>query len=475
MEPDLDIAQIFSERMGEEFVLNERHLNPQLGRVLRTIGFDRTWVRGDGSYLIDDKGEQYLDMLAGYGVFGVGRNNRSIKGQLKALLEKGTANLPQMGVSLLAGVLAEQLLARAPERLGAVVLTSTGTEAVETAVKLARASTGRPRIIFCEHGFHGLTMGSLSVNGNPEFRDRFGPLLPGCKAIPFGDIDALAEELGKGDVAAFLVEPIQGKGVNIPPPGFHVEAQEFCKKHGALFAVDEIQTGLGRTGKFFALEHWGLEPDIVLASKALSGGYVPVGAALTTRQVFDAVFDRMERAVVHSSTFAGNDLAAAAGIATLAEIDDMGLVDSARRMGSLLMELTEPLVERFEVVSEVRGMGLMWAIEFGPPAGGLNRRVWSAIEKRQPGLFTQMIVVPLFKRHQIMTQVAGHEMNVIKATPPLTINEDEIRIFAEALDDVIGRLGRLPLAATGFGLSMATHAVGAKRKPRTKKVGTRRK
>jgi len=236
---------------------------------------------------------------------------------------------------------------------------STGTEAVEAAVKLARAATGRPRIVYAERAFHGLTLGSLSLNGNAEFRDCFGPLLPGCDAVPFGDLGALERALARGDVAAFVVEPVQGKGVNLPPDGYLLGAQERCHAAGALFCCDEVQTGLGRTGRFFALEHWGLRPDLVCVAKALSGGLVPAGGLLVSRPVFDAVFDGMERGVRHGSTFGGNDLAAAAGIATLAVLERDGLVERAERRGTLLLELTRPLVDRYEIVREVRGLGLM--------------------------------------------------------------------------------------------------------------------
>jgi len=188
-----------------------------------------------------------------------------------------------------------------------MVPASSGTEAVEAAMKLARATTGRPRILHAEHAFHGLTLGALSLNGNAEFRDGFGPLMPGCDPVPFGDLDALERELARGDVAAFVVEPVQGKGVNLPPPGYLIGAQERCRAAGALLVCDEVQTGLGRTGRFLALEHWGLQPDVVCVAKALSGGFVPVGATLVSRAVMDRVFDGMERGVRHGSTFGGND------------------------------------------------------------------------------------------------------------------------------------------------------------------------
>jgi ornithine--oxo-acid transaminase len=308
---------------------------------------------------------------------------------------------------------------------------------VEAALKLSRAATGRLRILYCERGFHGLSMGSLSVNGNTEFRERFDPLLPGCDAIPFGDLSALRRELDRGDVAAFIVEPIQGKGVYVAPDGYLAEAQAMCRRAGTLLIVDEVQTGLGRTGRFLALEHWGIEPDMVTLSKALSGGYVPVGALLASRAVFDATFDSMERSVVHGSTFGNGDFAAAAALASLTVIEREGLVARAAQLGDLLLELTRPLVERFEIVREVRGLGLMWAIELGPPSGRTAKRLWEAIDRRQPGLFAQMVTVPLFRDHRILTQVAGHHMNVIKVLPPLVVSEADLRRFVSALEEVL--------------------------------------
>jgi ornithine--oxo-acid transaminase len=432
-----DVADLLGLRSADAMALNQRHLNPQLGRILRTLGFDREWAEGRGAYLIDRQGREYLDFLSGYGVFSLGRGHPYVKEQLTRVLAADTPNLPQLGVSTLPGVLAEALIARAPKSLDGVVLTSSGTESVETAIKLARAATGRSRIVYCEHGFHGLTLGSLSVNGNEEFRERFEPLLPDCHPVPFGDLDALRAALGKGGVAAFLVEPVQGKGVNLPPDGYLAAAQEACRAAGALFVVDDVQTGLGRTGRLFTSDHWALEPDIVTIAKALSGGYVPIGAVLASRAVMSAVFDSMERGVVIGSTFGGNDLAAAAGLATLQAIEREKLVERAAQLGDVLLDLTRPLTERFEIVREVRGLGLIWAIELGPPAGRAARRLWDAIERRQPGLFAQVVTVPLFHDHRILTQVAGHHMNVVKALPPLVTPEDEIRRFASALVDVL--------------------------------------
>ena len=459
-----DVADLLELRSAEAMALNQRHLNPQLGRILRTLGFDREWAEGRGPYLVDRQGDKYLDLLSGYGVFSLGRSHPYVKEQLARVLAADSANLPQLGVSTLPGVLAEELISRAPASLDGVVLTSSGTESVETAIKLARAGTGRPRIVYCERGFHGLTLGSLSVNGNEEFRERFEPLLPACDPVPFGDLEALRRELERGEVAGFLVEPVQGKGVNLPPDGYLQAAQELCRAAGALFIVDDVQTGLGRTGRLFTSDHWGLEPDIVTIAKALSGGYVPIGAVLASRTVMGAVFDSMERGVVIGSTFGGNDLAAAAGIATLQVIEREGLVERAARLGDLLLDLTRPLTDRFEVVREVRGLGLIWAIELGPPAGRAARRLWDAIERRQPGLFAQLVTVPLFHDHRILTQVAGHHMNVVKALPPLITAEEDVRRFAGALEQVLeGAEEHLFRSYASLGFELGRRSLAARR------------
>jgi ornithine--oxo-acid transaminase len=466
--------------------LNDRHLNPKLGRILRTLGFDRQWARGEGAHLIDAQGNSYLDLLSGYGVFAIGRNHPEAIAAVRETMEAHTANLPQLGVTLLSGVLAEQLLARAPDSVGAMVPANSGTEAVEAAIKIARAATGRARILYAEHAFHGLTLGSLSLNGDAIFREGFGPMLPACEAVPFGDLDALERALagetgppegrtataraggggsshgaapGESDVAAFVVEPIQGKGVNVPPDGYLQAAQRLCREAGALLVCDEVQTGLGRTGRFFALEHWGVQPDLICVSKALSGGLVPIGAVLVSRSAFETVFDGMERAVRHGSTFGGNDLAAAAALATLRVIDAERLVERAERLGSLLFALTRSLVDRYEVVFDVRGRGLMWAIEFGEPRHGTRRSLWRAAERAQPGIFSQLIVGPLFHEHRILCQVAGHRMNVVKALPALVVQESEIRRFAAALEDVVARAERVGSAFARFGVGMAGRAL----------------
>jgi ornithine--oxo-acid transaminase len=435
---------------GDEHDLWARTINPQFVRVLRTIGFDRSWVRSEGAYLIDANGDRYLDMLGGFGMYNVGRNNPRIRAALVEALELDTPGMLAMGVTALPGLLADELIDRAGGRIGRCLFTSSGTEAVEAALKLGRAATKRPRVISTEHGFHGLTLGSLSANGNPEFTKRFQPLLPGFANVPFGDLDALERELRSEDVALFIVEPIQGKGVNLPPPGYLEGAQELCRRYGTLFCVDEVQTGFGRTGTMFAFEHWGLEPDLVPVAKSLSGGYVPVGALLMARAVHEAVFDSMSNALSHGSTFAPNELAMAAGLATLRELDDEQLVARSARLGERLLELTRPLVDELDVVRDVRGLGLMWAIEFEG-----DGRMYRMLERAQRGLFAQLVVVPLFSEHRILTQVAGHDLAVVKVLPPLMLGDDDLELFVDALRETVRKARRMPSSLTKFALNAA--------------------
>jgi ornithine--oxo-acid transaminase len=456
-----ELRDLLDARAGEALDLHAEYVNPQMVRVLRTIGFDRDWARTEGAYLYDADGARYLDWLGGFGMFNVGRNNSRIRDWLVEAMELQTPNAPQMGVSPVTPLLAEELVRRAPASIGKALFTNSGTESVEAAIKLGRAATGRERVVCVEHAFHGLTLGSLSINGEAAFTDRFGPYLPAVARAPFDDLDALESELRREDVALFVVEPILGKGVIVPSDGYLAGAQELCRRYGTLFCLDEVQTGLGRTGRLFAAEHWELEPDLMPVAKSLSGGYVPVGALLMSDAVYDAVFDSLEHAFSHGSTFAPNDYAMVAGLATLRELDERDLVGASARLGELLLERTRPLVERYGVVKDVRGLGLMWAIEFGEPDKG--RTTWRMLEKMQPGIFAQLVVVPLFTDHGILSQVAGHRVNVVKGLPPLTISEEDVEWFAAALDAVVGEAQKLGRSMTSFALRAAR--AGRTRKP----------
>jgi ornithine--oxo-acid transaminase len=453
-----DMAALFSQCEADRYAMHNRHLNEQMVRVLRTIGYDVGFCRGQGPYLYDRQGARYLDLLSGFGVFALGRNHPTIRAALKSVLDSELPNLVQMDVSTLAGILAGRLLALAPY-LDKVCFTNSGAEAVEAAIKFSRAATGRPGIVSCDHAFHGLSYGALSLSDDETFRGGFGPLLPDCVRIPFNDLGALERALHDRTIAAFIVEPIQGKGVNLPAADYLRSAAELCRRHGTLFVADEIQTGLGRTGRFLAVEHWNVEPDMVLVAKALSGGHVPVGAVLTRKHVFDKVFDRMERAVVHGSTFGKNDLAMAAGIATLDVLASEGLIDQAARSGERLRQAFAAMAERYELVHEVRGKGLMIGIEFGHPRSFKLKASWALLETASKGLFCQLITIPLFKGHRILTQVAGHASHTIKLLPSLTISNSDCDWIINAFDAVIAASHRVPGPVWSLGKTLMAHSM----------------
>jgi ornithine--oxo-acid transaminase len=456
-----DILTELRERAADSFSLHESYLNAQMVKVLKTIGFDRNYIRAEGQYLFDSQGQRYLDLLSGFGVFALGRNHPTVKKALRDVIDADLPNLVQLDAGLLSGLLAERLLSHMP-RQERVFFCNSGAEAVEAAIKLARAATGRSKLVFCDHAFHGLTMGALSLNGDATFRDRFGPLLADAVRVPWNDLPQLEAALRGADVAAFIVEPIQGKGVNLPttgPRGYLAEAARLCRQHGALFVVDEVQTGLGRTGRFLASEHFGIDADLVLLAKALSGGFVPVGAVLGKRWIFDKTFDRMDRAVVHGSTFGKNNLAMAAGLASLAVIEEERLVENAAVRGSGLLRRLGALVGKYELLKQVRGQGLMIALEFGPPKSLGLRAAWTVLETATKGLFCQTVIIPLFARHRILTQVAGHEMSVIKLLPPLCISQADEDWVVAAFDDVLAECHKGSSAVWDLATTLGANAL----------------
>src|SRR6516225_1653666 len=410
LSPNLDVSEMFVERQAQRSAMHARHLNEQLVRVLKTIGYDVGFQKGQGQYLYDRDNVRYLDLLSGFGVFAIGRNHPALRQALKSVLDSDLPNLVQLDVSTLAGVLAERLLKYVPY-LDKVFFANSGAECVEAAIKFARGATGRPGIVYCAHAYHGLTYGALSLTDDPNFRGGFQPLLPGCTAVPFNDLEALEHALSSREVAAFIVEPIQGKA------------------------------------------------DNVLLSKALSGGHVPVGAVLTRKSVFDKIFNQMDRAVVHGSTFAKNDLAMAAGIATLEVLKSEKLIEAAAKRGAELRLALNRMVPGYEFLKDVRGKGLMIGLEFGPPKSLRLKASWNVLETANKGLFCQLITVPLFKEHKILTQVSGHGSHTIKLLPPLTITDDDCNWIETAFDTVIADSHRVPGAIWSLGKTLVDNAV----------------
>ncbi len=457
------IAELFAQHSTDKFDLHEEHLNKQMVRMLQTIGYDRHYQRAVGQYLYDQEGTEYLDLYSGFGVFAIGRNHPTVIKALQETLTLELPNLVQLDVSILSGLLAKEILKTTPENINKMFFCNSGTEAVEAAIKFARYTTKRDKIVFCDHGYHGLTMGSLSLMGEKIFREGFGPLLPDCISVPFNNLEALELALSNKDVAAFIVEPIQGKGVNLPDDNYLPEVERLCKKYGTLFVADEVQTGIGRTGKFWAIDHWNVNPDMICMAKALSGGFVPVGGVAMTEKIMDTVFNRMDRAVVHGSTFGKNNMAMAAGLATLHVIEAEKLVENSLKIGSDIINSLNALSGQYEFLKEARGKGMMIAVEFNSPKSLKLKAAWAMLEAANKGLFCQMITIPLFKKHHILTQVAGHGMNVVKLLPPLMLTQTDRDNIVNSFDKAIADTHQIPGSIWDLGKNLASHSLKNKK------------
>ena len=453
------VARLIETRQGEQYGLHRQHINTSLARVQAIIGFDKIYTQGQGSYLWDADGNRYLDLLSGHSVFNLGRGHPVVKQAIHDVVALDRPNLVKMDCPLLAGLLAEDLARRMPPGLDAVFFANSGAEAVDTSLKFARAATKRPRMLYLDHAFHGLTLSTLALNGGNQFREGFEPLMPGFDVVAMNEPAALERQLRREDVAAFIVEPIQGKGVYIPADTYLPEAQRLCRKYGTLFICDEVQVGMGRTGRFLCCEHWGLEPDIVTLSKSLGGGYMPVSATITRRTIHDATFNRLERCQVHSTTFGQNELAMAAGLATLYVLEEEGLIAHAAMTGEKLLKRLASLQERYEVIGDVRGKGLMIGIEFKAPRSLKLRAAWTAAETAQKGLFAQFVVMALMREHHILTQVGGPDVNIIKLLPPLIIGDGEVEMIVSAFDAVMAEALDVRGRVWGQSVHLIKHAL----------------
>lgn len=455
----LHLNKLIEQRKSQNIKMHQ-NINPQFAKVLSTIGFDQSYVKAKGVSVWDQEGHEYYDFLSGYGVFSLGRNHPKLNQCVKEVMDADLASLIQMEAPILSGILAEKLIQIFGHNVrDTVYFTNSGTEAVETAIKFVRGATGRQKILNLIHGFHGLTTGSLSVNGNQEFRQGFGPLLPN-QSIALNNLDALERLLSTKEFAAFIFEPVQGKGVFIPDQDYLKQAIALCHKYGTLTIADEVQSGMGRTGKWLACEHFDAEPDIICLSKALGGGIVPVGAVVYKRKIYHKVFSSMDRCVVHSSTFGQNNLAMACGLATLDVFEQEKLLDNCQKTGHLLIENLNALKQKHDWIKEVRGKGLMIGIEFKKPESGLKKKmVWDMAHKIDKGLFGELVVMRLMNPHHFITQVSGHHQDIIKLLPPLIINQSHADAFVLALDQVLEECDQVTGPMLKMSKNLAKHMV----------------
>lgn len=439
-----DVLRIFQKRLGENYELYAKYINPAWAKATQLIGYDKVYVKAEGCHLWDDKGKRYLDCVSGFCVSNIGHNHPVLRHAIRDALDELLPNLIQLDCPLLSGLLAEALIERMPW-LEMVFFANSGSEAVEAAIKFARCATGRHRILYADQSYHGVTYGALSVTGHPMWRKGFEPLVPQMDCVPFGDGDAIERELSKGDVAGILLEPIQvGAGIILPPDEYFEQVAQLCRQYKALFIMDEVHTGIGRTGSFLASEHWQVEPDIVCLSKGLSGAMVPVSAVVTRKDVIKRVYSRLDRSCVHASTFMGNNLAMISGLATLHVLEADNLLMRCRETGDYCLKRLKPLQEKYELVRAVRGRGLLIGVELGEPNSFFLRQAWSMMHKINPGLFAQGLTVPLMEEHAILTQVAGHNEDVLKIAPALLVTREDIDHLVRSLDSVLAAAHSFP-------------------------------
>jgi len=428
------IVEKFGPNSGPEYA---EHLNSRFYDLLRLTGFDRRFVRGHGAHLFDEQDTTYLDCIGGYACAAIGRNHPVLRDALEQVLSSDIPSLVQWETSPLAVALAVGLKDACDRPNDRVFFVNSGTEGVETAMKFARSATGRTGFACCVNGFHGLTLGSLSLTEGAWLRKGFGPFLPGVRMVPFGEIEPIRAALADQSIAGLVIEPVQGKGVIVPPSGWYEEIARICKETGTLLIADEVQTGLGRAGSMLAHATGGAVADIVVLSKALSGGMVPVGAVLANASIIDAVFNSVDRSVVHSSTFKENAIAMATGLASLQIIQDENLVERSAENGKALKEGLENLAREIPGIREVRGTGLMIGVELNVEE--LTRRI-PGLGSFRSTLVSQACIMHLLDQHRLLAQSTSRHSAVIKLVPPLMIGEDDIAWIISAFRETISAL-----------------------------------
>lgn len=444
-------AREVSPKAAERF---RRYINPAMFSV--GSGFLKPLVRGQGTRVWDAEGNSYLDFVAGYGSLNLGHNHPEVVAAVQAALAEQVPGFSPATVNPWAAALAEQLATIAPPGLEMVFFANSGTEAVEAALKLARKATGRRGLLYCERSFHGKTLGSLSVTGNPVYQRPFEPLVPECVPVPFGDVAALERALQTRRFASLIVEPVQAEGGMIAPPAEYLPAaQALCRQTGTLLVVDEVQTGLGRTGAMFAVDQLGVEPDLMALAKSLSGGLIPIGAMLARRDLWHEAYGSVESFALHSSTFGGGSLACAAGLATVRVLRESDLIAQAAERGAQLWEGLRKLPDRFPVVREVRGQGLLLGLEFTPPpasilgrlqgllAGGASTYLVPGIERLQQALTATYVMALLLQEHGIYTQVARSNPQLLRVEPPLILTAAEASQFVAAVEQCCAEVDAL--------------------------------
>ncbi len=408
--------------------MNDRALNPTLKDLLTLCRMDRTWIRGEGAYLFDEKGRRFLDGYAQYGALALGHNHPAVIAAVKAALDANEPAMVQPYRAPWAEKLAAELVRIAPGDFSHCIFTTSGAETVEAAIKLVRARTGRQIILSAHGSFHGKTMGALAATGQPHHAEGFGPTAPGFVHVKFGDATALEQAFATHAPAALILEPIQGEGgVHLPPPGYLAHARALCTQYDAALILDEVQTGLGRTGKLFA----GEGADILLVAKALGGGLFPLGAMLTNAKFWDETF-----ALKHSSTFANNNVACRVGLTVLEQLQSLDTAETGRRLQHGLATLAARYPA---VIAEVRGQGLLGALELR--AMNADAGMFRSYLQHQ-GLYAYAVASTIAERSGVLVLPTLGGANVVRVAPPLIVTAAQIDAIVSGIGEVCARLAR---------------------------------
>ena len=439
--------------------MKEHSLNPTLQRLLKFCRMDRTWVRGEGVWLFDSNGRRFIDCYAQYGAVALGHNAKPVNDAVRAMIDRLEPAMVQPYRAQHAEGLADYLTRVAPGSLSRCIFATSGAEAAEGAIKLVRARTGRPLILSATGSFHGKTLGALALTGQPRHAEGFGPLPPGFEHVPFGDIETLAARLAEigNDVAAVFLEPIQGEGgIRLPPAGYLAAVKDLCRKYGTAFVLDEIQTGLGRTGRLFACEHDGISPDVMILGKGLGGGLFPLSACLSTPDFWDEGF-----ALRHSSTMANNNAACRVGIAVLDTLINTGLCQAVEQRGKLMQTGLAKLAKRYpRIIGEVRGRGLLGAIELRP----LNGESTFLSLLAHQGLYSYAVAATIAELASVLVLPTLGPGNILRVAPPLVISDRELKAAMDGIGDVFNLLNANPVKTIATALGMLERSTRRSRK-----------
>jgi acetylornithine/succinyldiaminopimelate/putrescine aminotransferase len=421
---------------SEGFDSFARRVNPALGRFLKVAGRDYRFVHAEDCTLRTSLGETLTDWVAGFGTLSFGHNPEFAKAALVEALQATSPHLYVESLNPFAGRLAECLVQAAGEPFETCFFANGGAEAVEAALKAAVAATGRSKILYAEGGYHGTTLGALGCMAQGLYREPFEALLPpGFQSVPFGDSTALARALASAPAAAFLVEPIQMEaGARIASSDYLAEAKRLCRAAGSLLVLDEIQTGLGRTGKMFAFQHTRCEPDIVVAGKALGAGLVPISAALFATGIWERAYGSLLRSEIHNSTLGGNALCCAVGLAVLQRLAQGELLEQVQRRSTQLSQGLARQLEGRRSVLRVSLRGLLGGVQLRPVSHPWATWTGLGMPELEPRASSAALLVQRLAKQGILAHVCGHDWSVLRIEPPLTVS-------APACDEFIAALG----------------------------------